>query len=667
MLSCGCVVEDRKATITSSTSPKGIRWWAYVQSQLYFPVGTLSRDAIDVLERLVNIHLLACRRVKLIDLPEEAIARIFSSLPQQSLCSVRLVCRAFRTASTSCIQKAVISTTCLRTARRQFEMLPPSAKLSAELHSVDALELSCLRTFGAQIYKLHICATCDELGCETQGPIQPQKVAASRTFAAFTSELARAARLTNLVLDNCEALLCEAVGAPLVANFSRLQELELTGRRMWTYFPQHTQLVTALHGATNLQKLILLGPTHAEWWHLLPALAHLPRLSILGAVVIKNAEIVTMVTALTQLTRLAINWCRVPEPAEQALPLAYAWATLLTELSRLQNLHDLGIGAHPRHIADLSEGVRGLNNLRWLHLFIGTFHNNKWSIMSSETDRAGTLRDTLQTLSNLTGLSLDYIFSPSDARILAQSLPFSLRYLSLIVGRDSQLLNQCQAAAEALAPVLSRLEGLLLSLKTQDAWEAFTLKLTACAGLQHLLLRGPKAPSAEVKFEFPSLAIGLFLSRLTGLTRLGLEVALDLRTAATDIPCIAQLTALQYLEIVSWRGSSARFKGRLRAAAAAHVRNIDLLPLARLRFLRLCITHSMRRMRGGDTSAAAFTKQLHDLQWSTGLPLAEIVDPELAFHGKPENRWYSAIGLYKGLYKGSNRALIKEISYQQGN
>lgn len=161
----------------------------------------------------------------MLDLPDEGLSRVFARLPPACLRFIRLVCRNFRAASLPNIRTARVSTTCLSMARRQLQMLPPSATVSGELHSADGTALACLRTAAPKICRLHICAACDGKGCQTHAVLEPKKFAASRKFVAFTATFAQASRLTSLHLDSCEAL-----AAPLVDACPHLQALVLINR-----------------------------------------------------------------------------------------------------------------------------------------------------------------------------------------------------------------------------------------------------------------------------------------------------------------------------------------------------------------------------------------------------------------------------------------------------
>lgn len=255
-------------------------------------------------------------------------------------------------------------------------------------------------------------------------------------------------------------------------------------------------------------------------------------------------------------------------------------------------------------------------------------------------DRDTAIQSFFQPLSNLTYLGLKMVIDPRPevCAALTNTLLSSLRYLRLEVGRaDPAMAGDSRDAAEALAPFLTRLKGLHLALRTQEDWAAFTPKLAECVDLEELVLCGPKFRSAVVE----NFSTGTFLSKLIGLTRLLLDTALDPRTAATDIACLSHLSALHYLGMLSWRASpDPRLSDQQRRDEVAKLlRDINLLPLAGLRMLRQCHIANMRRTRGSETSHDAFKKRLHDLQWSTGLPLAEVADPEYAFSRVSPESW----------------------------
>lgn len=229
------------------------------------------------------------------------LARIFANLTQQSLYSIRLVCRELRSASVPNIRLAEISTTCLSMARQQLDMLPDTnnVTLSAELHSVDNTALACLRACAPRIRQLHICAACNVLHCKThdQAAIKPWRLVNAKSnekkFAKFKAVLAQATRLTSLGL-----LCCEDLAAPLLADLSNLQELRVVSRRVFT--PKVSELIGALARATGLRTLSLVGVrTPIEWSQLLPALAQLPSLRSLEQVYVGQDGInVALVTAL---------------------------------------------------------------------------------------------------------------------------------------------------------------------------------------------------------------------------------------------------------------------------------------------------------------------------------------------------------------------------------
>lgn len=392
---------------------------------------------------------------------------------------------------------------------------------------------------------------------------------------------------------------------------------------------------------------------NANWMWLLPNLARLPNLGSLGVVRITDANtaLVTRITALTQLTRLEIDWRQMTN-----IP-----ATLTTHLSHLTNLLELESSAGSDHTASLSLGIGALRKLTLLHFAVrlpqdGYYAEHPFSIapiarVSTQMhDTASVIRELLQPLSRLVCLKLVCMLTSSDACILAQVLPSSLRNLSLRVGFLWDGLSstvpvplphedQSQPAADALAPFLARLQQLSFSLLTQEAWAAFTPKLSACVCLEDLVLEGPN----EIRQGGESLRLGMLLSTLTGITSLVLKQALDPAAAGLDIPHLGMLTTLQCLAIPSWRLPLGFDGGEDRAAAEVLIRNVNLLPLSELLMLRQCQIHSMQRMRGGGTSAAAFEKKLHELQWAAGIPLAEVADPEvynpeIAGHGRPSGR-----------------------------
>lgn len=372
---------------------------------------------------------------------------------------------------------------------------------------------------------------------------------------------------------------------------------------------------------------------------MLPILAGLPKLNCLARVKINDGAMVPVVAAFTQLTRLEVIW-RV-----RRIPANGDTRALAAHLSRLTRLRCLFIRASSRHPADLRRAFSGLSNLtrQTLHV-VGT----TGCIAPLTTGvRTCLIAAMLRPLSKLNCLELQCVLSPDDACFLARTLPASLRRLQLILGQDEstlqaqatlagqsiQLGDHSRAAAVALAPILVRLEVLELGLLTREAWTALIPGLAACTRLRHLTLRGP---GSAVPVTLP---LGHVLYSLKGLTDLVLASALDVGMAAIDIPCIAQLTALQNLWIPSWRASSGVLERKSSPAAIALVRNIDELPLAGLRMLRRCCIHGLCRMRGGGTSETVFKKRLHDLQWITGQPLAEVVDLDIAFRGTPSKAW----------------------------
>lgn len=88
----------------------------------------------------------------------------------------------------------------------------------------------------------------------------------------------------------------------------------------------------------------------------------------------------------------------------------------------------------------------------------------------------------LQPISRLFRLDLDCVLGPSDACVLSQTLPATLRRLLLILGQDDAPLptqpalagcsiqpgDHSRAAAIALAPILVMLEVLELGLLTRE-------------------------------------------------------------------------------------------------------------------------------------------------------------------------------------------------------
>lgn len=547
-------------------------------------------------------------------------------LPRQSLKPVRLVCRAFHAA---CAERAQISTTCLSEARKQLEHLPSEVKLSAEFHSMDQTALGCLRASKLRICDLTICAACDVRGCNTQGHavVQPERFAASPGFAGFIAEIAQATRLTNLILRSSEIL-----AAPLVNALPQLQSLRIYPKHRQDVLPRQSEMISALRQSADLTLLRLDSLTN--WMPLLPALANLPKLRSVGTVYVTVKHVVTLLTALTQLTSLGLNTGRL----QDSIANGAFFRTWRTHLSKLSSLQQLEVAAFSSQGSYLCEGIQGLVTLERLLIRvhpdadpneIGPFApgpgSESWNL----------IRQMLQPLSRLSFLSLLCVLRPYDVYFIHNELPDSLRQLRLIIGDpppQGAAINVVPplVAAVGLAPTLSRLEELRLFVQEQAALVVFAPQLSACVNLKELVLCGPKSCAADV--VNPSFSV---LSSLTKLTRLILDAALDPHHAAIDIPCLAHLSALQFLGI-SWTRMSPEALDSEERNSRVHLvllRNVDLRTLSSLWRLRHCEIDGMRWMRSGGTRSFDFKKSLHESQRTNDMPLAEVVDPGITFHG----------------------------------
>lgn len=461
------------------------------------------------------------------------LTKILSYLGLQSLRAARLVCRALRATSLPCIHSVTLVAQDGQW-QRQLRLVSAFSSLKVQVDRVDAAAVVTDPLCKGKLHTLTINGSWLPTYHEDYDVNKDfNKLLGASRWAPFAAGIAEATRLSSLRLSNCS----DMADSVLLAC-PRLEELHLIEDEQVEIMPCPGPVVAALRHVTNLTELQYRYVDGTSWAALLRALACLPKLVRLGRVNIEERDAADALVLLTQLANLSVMWYPSWEEAR---------VQELSRLSRLSALELMDCGPFDGK----NQGVKDiLSHLRQLH-HLSLLSWNSWE---SPFPIGGLTCLTYLQLSNgwLPDALGATLLHPGTSR---------LRSLDLIWGDTLEV--ECTGPATlnaiaALGPSLSNLEDLKLKVVRKRVWDAFLPQLSALTSLKSLDLKGPSLRRLQVGMEqmlavmesASSLSPFSSLSRLTGLTWLSLENALEARHGPTDIPCLAQLTNLEVLSPV---------------------------------------------------------------------------------------------------------------------
>lgn len=477
----------------------------------------------------------ACSSENIADLPQDVLGCIFSHLPLFWLRSARCTCRSFRSASIPLIRTLSTAVPHID-VQNQLRALSHVTNLTLEVHDWRSAAAVARPNFRTTLRHLKLLS----VPRIRTGKISDFTALAARLLKPFETGLAAATRLTRLTLENGPFALNVVIPAcPL------LQELELLRGSWHPMKAEYSQTLRALRLAGNLRTFRCDLWLAGLWGPLLAELAHLPSLCSLGRVQLEDAAALEGLCSLTHLTQLVVKWDHMGvHVGDDMSP---------TRLSRLFLLRDLELDHGFYGAFEISRHIPGalqaLPHLERLHLS-GFLYVDIVQAVSG--------------LSCLTALELLYPIRVAAAGSLVQPWTSRLQRLALSLASSYEFDARICENIQRLGSALTNLEHLELRVWSLPAWIVLVPYIWQYTRLTSLILLGPgtcsidewrhaqrnHVVSGRVEDEQGRLsavrlpALGQ-LSKLTGLTRLRLEKALEAHDVTTDIPAVATLTNLQ--------------------------------------------------------------------------------------------------------------------------